>query len=98
MQLAFNTTTAAPRFVANDNAAPARFEVGRTYRCRSICDYDCIFSFTILARTEKTVTIKHHNNTVRRKVRLSDGVEAIDPHGRYSMSPVLRATDLAKVG
>lgn len=87
-------TRSAP---ANDNTTPATFQVGRTYRCRSICDYDCIFSFTVSARTDKTVTITAHGKPVRRKVRLSDGVEAIDPHGRYSMSPVLRATDLAKV-
>jgi hypothetical protein len=83
---------------ANDNATSTTFAVGKTYRCRSICDYDCIFSFTVTARTDKTVTITVHGKPVRRKVRLSDGVEAIDPHGRYSMSPVLRATDLAKVG
>lgn len=73
----------------------AQFNVGQTYSVRSICDYDCIFSFTILSRTEKTVTIKHHGNTVRRKVRVVEGVEAIDPHGRYSMSPVLWANDKA---
>jgi hypothetical protein len=75
---------------ANDNRK-TKFEVGKTYSCRSICDYDCIFSFEVIARTEKTVTIKSAGRTVRRKVRLSDGVECIDPHGRYSMSPVLFA-------
>ncbi len=98
MQLNFATAVALPRFVANDNAAPAVFQVGRTYRCRSICDHDCIFSFTVMARTEKTVTITVHGKATRRKVRLCDGVESIDPHGSYSMAPVLRATDLAKIG
>ena len=76
---------------ANDNRKTAQFEIGKTYSCRSICDYECIFSFEVIARTERTVTIKSGSKTVRRKVRISGGVETIDPHGRYSMSPVLRA-------
>lgn len=70
-----------------------KFEVGKTYSTRSICDYDCIFSFEIIGRTEKTVTLKSDSRgTVRRKVRVGeDGVERLDPHGRYSMSPVLSA-------
>ncbi|HMJ44223.1 MAG TPA: hypothetical protein VK522_18300 [Pseudolabrys sp.] len=83
---------------ANDNATPAavipaiaQFVVGETYTCRSICDSDCIFSFTIVRRSEKTVTIGSHGKEVRRTIRVVDGAEQIDPHGRYSMSPVLRA-------
>lgn len=68
------------------------FEVGKTYWTRSICDSDCIFRFTILKRTEKTVWIKYHDKTKARRVYTNyDGNEAIDPHGRYSMSPVLSA-------
>ena len=68
-----------------------QFIVGETYSCRSICDYECIYSFEILKRTAKCVWIKYHGEVTRRTVRLSDDVECIDPHGRYSMSPVLRA-------
>lgn len=70
-----------------------QFEVGSTYSCRSICDYDCIFSFMVVSRSAKTVTIRGVNNArdARRKVRVVDGVEHIDPLGRYSMSPVLTA-------
>jgi hypothetical protein len=75
----------------NDNIQT--FKVGRTYSVRSICDYNCIFRFEVLKRSEKTITIKHHDREVRRTVRVVDGVECCDPHGRYSMSPVLRATD-----
>lgn len=72
-----------------------KFQIGTTYSTRSACDHDCIFSFTVISRTEKTVTIEsRHNKVVRRKVRVgADGVERIDPHGRYSMSPVLSADD-----
>lgn len=34
-----------------------RFEVGKTYEMRSICDYDCVWFYTILRRTPKTVTM-----------------------------------------
>lgn len=70
-----------------------KFEPGRTYSCRSICDHNCIFTFEVIARTDKTVTIKGPlaSGTGRRKVREWDGVECIDPLGRYSMAPVLRA-------
>lgn len=79
---------------ANDNAAASRqFVVGRSYSVRSICDHDCIFTFEVVGRTEKTVTLKAGQRVNRRKVRQWDGVECCDPHGRYSMSPVLRATD-----
>jgi hypothetical protein len=33
-----------------------QFQIGRTYSTRSICDHNCIFAFTILGRTAKTVT------------------------------------------
>jgi hypothetical protein len=70
------------------------FEVGKTYSTRSACDYNCIFSFEVIARSEKTVTIRSGGRgTVRRKVRVYDGAEHIDPHGRYSMAPVLSAND-----
>ena len=59
----------------------ATFEVGRTYSTRSICDYDCVHSFTILARTAKSVTVDVHGKTVRRGVRVSDGVEQFKPFG-----------------
>ena len=68
-----------------------RFEVGKTYFCRSLCDYDCIYRFTIMKRTARTVWIEYHGKTKARRVRDYDGNEAIDPHGRYSMSPVLSA-------
>ena len=34
-----------------------KFEVGRTYATRSVCNSECIFKITIIKRTEKTVTI-----------------------------------------
>lgn len=72
-----------------------KFEEGKTYSCRSIADYDCIFSFTILSRTRQTVFIRGSMTEGRRKIRIRDGVEEIDPLGRYSMSPILSAEKVA---
>jgi hypothetical protein len=98
--MTFNATHTAR--AANDNAAisaravaaiPAvkRFEVGRTYWTRSICDYDCIHSFEILARTAKTVTVKVHGKIKRRGVTVSSGEECFAPFGRYSMAAIISA-------
>jgi hypothetical protein len=73
-----------------------KFQVGQSYATRSICDYDCIHSFQILARTEKTVTVEVNGIIVRRGVRTwDDGVEVFSPFGRYSMSATIAATDSA---
>lgn len=72
-------------------AAASHFEVGRTYATRSVCDYDSFFSFTILARTSKQVTIKVHGKTVRRGLVVRDGVEQFKPLGNYSMCPIITA-------
>jgi len=53
----------------------AQFEVGKTYSCRSICDYDFIFSFEVVKRTEKFVSLKDSGGKVRaRNIRASEGV------------------------
>jgi len=70
-----------------------KFEIGKTYSCRSICDYNCIFSFEVVARSDSFVSLKASDGKIkRRKVRVdSDGAEWCEPHGSYSMSPSLRA-------
>jgi hypothetical protein len=73
-----------------------QFQVGKTYVTRSICDYDTMFSFTILARTAKTVTVKVHNGkTAKRGLYLYEGVEQFKPYGSYSMCPIISADRLA---
>jgi hypothetical protein len=70
-----------------------KFEAGKTYYTRSACDYDCIFSNTIVSRTDKTVTL---DNGKRCGVKVTgDGVEMIYPKGRYSMAPVYMADKIA---
>ena len=71
----------------------AKFEVGKTYRCRSICNHDCIFEIIIVGRTEKTVTLRSWDKTTQRtKIRLDpcDGGEYIRPE-RFSMAPTYYA-------
>jgi len=71
------------------------FEVGKTYATRSICDHDTVFSFTILARTAKTVTVKADGEVVRRGLFTFEGREQFRPFGRYSMCTVIGADDAA---
>jgi hypothetical protein len=71
-----------------------QFQVGRTYASRSICNYDCIFSFTILARTAKTVTTQVHGKAVRRGLNVWNGVEQFKPFGNYSMCAIVGADDI----
>lgn len=73
------------------------FKIGKTYYCNSPCDWDCIWKFTVTARTAKQVTIAdEHGKAKRTKIyyEASDG-EYIYPLGRYSMAPILRATNEA---
>jgi hypothetical protein len=73
-----------------------RFEVGKEYSCRSVCDYDCQWTFMVVKRTEQTVTIKRkgtlNDKPTRHKITLGFDGECIHPLGNYSMAPVLRAS------
>ena len=70
-----------------------QFQVGHTYAARSICDYDCIFTFAIVSRTEKTVKVLEHGKVKTCKISIHNNVETIKPHGSYSMCTVLGADD-----
>lgn len=77
------------------SANAGKFVVGQTYFCRSICDYDCKFVFTVTARTDKSVTLSGDfcggEKIQTKRVKVRDGVETLKPHGSFSMAPVLRA-------
>lgn len=71
-----------------------KFQVGESYYDRSACDWDCIFRFEIVRRTEKSVWIRDRHDdskVVRRAIRVYDGVESFSPFGSYSMSAVVTA-------
>lgn len=65
-----------------------QFEVGKTYRMRSLCDYNAIWEYTIVSRTAKMVTL---NNGKKFRVSVYDNAERISPLGTYSMCPILKA-------
>lgn len=73
-----------------------KFEAGKTYSTRSICDHDCVISVTIEKRTAKTVTATFRGEQKTFRVGEYDGAEFIKPWGSYSMAPVIRATDGSK--
>ena len=69
-----------------------QFEVGKTYSTRSICDYECIFSYTVISRTEKTITIQDKHGKIKTcRPYIYENSEQIKPEGSYSMCPILRA-------
>lgn len=74
--------------------AVQKFQIGKTYSTRAACDWDTIYSWTVIARTTKTVTLKdRHGEISKRGVKADyDGTsEACYPDGKYSMCPVIKA-------
>lgn len=70
-----------------------KFIVGNTYTTRSACDYDCIFSFKVVARTDKSITIVGDliDKPTRKKIYTYGPEESALPYGSYSMAPVITA-------
>lgn len=67
-----------------------KFEIGKEYFTRSICDSECVFSIKIIGRTAKTVSYEYMGESRRSKIRFDDSGEYIQPD-RYSMAPTFRA-------
>lgn len=72
-----------------------RFEIGKTYSTRSICDHECVWSYTVISRTEKTITVTDGRETKRLRIikdlSAYDNRETVRPLGSFSMCPLLRA-------
>ena len=72
-----------------------KFEIGKTYTMKSICDHNCIWSYTVTARTAQTITVTDGNKTLKLRVnkRVSEycNAETVYPLGSYSMAPSLSA-------
>lgn len=73
----------------------AKFETGKSYYGRSVCDHNCVWNVEILNRTEKSVRIKEPmtGNIVRKKIYISydNTSEFIYPNGIYSMAVMISA-------
>ncbi|AXU28703.1 hypothetical protein CDIF102859_03002 [Clostridioides difficile] len=70
-----------------------KFEVGKTYATRGVCDHDCMFTIEVIKRTDKTLTYKDDDTVRRAKIRFNDDYEYIRV-GNYSMAPNFSAKDL----
>ena len=78
-----------------------KFEVGKRYMMRSICDYDCIWMYEVVSRTAGTVVLqqvrhgKPFGDTARFRINSKRselyGAEAVRPLGTFSMAPTLTA-------
>lgn len=73
-----------------------KFEVGKTYSMRSVCNHDCVWSYTVIARTACTITVQNDSGE-KEKFRISKKTseylkaESVYPLGNYSMCPILTA-------
>lgn len=71
-----------------------KFQPGLKYSARSVCDYNCIWTFTVVKRTAKFITIEDKFGEVTRVgVSEWDGAETAYPFGKYSMCPSIRADE-----
>lgn len=70
----------------------SKFEEGKTYMGRSVCDHDCVIRVTVARRTAKTIVTDAGK---RLRIHESFGVEHVMPWGRYSMAPQVAADRLA---
>lgn len=68
-----------------------KFEIGKTYTTRSTCDWDTMFSWTVVKRTAKFITTDDGYEIKRTGIKVWNGVESAMPYGNYSMCPVIRA-------
>ena len=72
------------------------FEIGKKYSTRSICDHNCIFSYTVTGRTAATVKAMDEDGNdytfrINKKYSEYRNAETIFPLGRYSMCPIISA-------
>ena len=69
-----------------------KFKVGKSYKMNSLCDTDCVWSYTVVRRTAKTLWIKCEADQVTsNRISVYDNIERVYPLGKYSMCPVLTA-------
>lgn len=78
-----------------------KFIVGKTYNCRSICDHNCVWNFTVISRTEKKITLQDEDGKVfvkgiQQKASVHFNCETCEPLGHYSMCPSLWANNIRK--
>ena len=69
----------------------ATINTGQVLKARSVCDYECIYSLTVLERKGAFAKVVFMGNERRVKVKTDeDGNEFLRPEN-YSMAPIFRA-------
>ena len=69
-----------------------KFQPGKTYACRSVCDHNCVWTVTVASRTAKTIkTTDGKTLRINAELTAANGAETVFPRGRYSMAPILTA-------
>lgn len=70
-----------------------KFEAGKTYRCKSIGDSNCIWNVYVIKRTAKFLTVKVDGDreVKRAGVNVWNSEETCHFSGKYSMAPSIRA-------
>jgi hypothetical protein len=69
------------------------FQIGTTYSARSASDHNTIYSFTVIKRTAKFITIEDKWGDVRRAgVWMSGDTERAMPLGKFASAPVIVAS------
>ena len=72
-----------------------KFEINKTYKMRSICDHECVWTYEVIGRTAQTITITDGKKVQKCRVATNesewDDREVVYPLGKYSMAPSLRA-------
>ena len=63
---------------------------------RSVCNHDCVWTYTVISRTACTITLARENGEVcncriNKKLTVHRNAESVLPLGYYSMCPILSA-------
>jgi hypothetical protein len=71
------------------------FKVGQTYIMTFVTDSNLKVPWTVIKRTPKMLTITdNQGKTVRKKIKVYGDSEYVEPYGKFSMSPWLRAKNI----
>lgn len=72
-----------------------KFEIGKKYSMSSPCDHNCIWTYTVIARTAQTITLSDGEKTKKCRINKMyseyNKAETVFPLGQYSMCPILTA-------
>ena len=70
-----------------------QFKPGKSNFCRSICDYECVWTYNVTKRTNKTIYVSQDGTGPEKALRVKKDAsgEYTYPLGRYSMAPILDA-------